>query len=88
MNVIDGLPAECREVVTDIVGGADEALLNELRTRAEPTLKQRRQVERILGSEFCRNLRPDYEPTERGVAIDNALGVFLLRWPIENPAPR
>lgn len=39
-----------------------------------------------LGSEFCRNLRRDYEPTARGVAIDNAVGVFLLRWPIDNPA--
>lgn len=47
VNVLDSLPVECREVVADVVGGADEALLRELLTRAEPTLEQRRQVERI-----------------------------------------
>ncbi len=33
--------------------------------------------------EFSANLRPDYEPTERGEQIDDLLGKFLLQFPIE-----
>ena len=29
------------------------------------------------------NLRPDYEPTERGKQVDDLLGKFLLQFPIE-----
>jgi len=85
INVIDSLPPEYRDIVTEVVGGIDDALLSALLTQATPTTTQRVQVEEILSSEFCRNLRPDYEPTERGAVIDNALGAFLLRWPINHP---
>lgn len=41
------------------------------------------QVLDILSLEFSNHLRPDWEPTEEGCAIDDALGKYLLAWPIE-----
>lgn len=83
-NVIDSLPPEFREIVAEVVSGADEVLFSALRTQDSPTRAQRIRVEGILSNEFCQNLQANYEPTERGAAIDNALGAFLLRWPIEH----
>jgi hypothetical protein len=54
-----------------------------LRSHEEPSRQERIIVEQILSNEFSYNLGPDYEPTARGRDIDNALGAFLLRWPIE-----
>lgn len=82
-NVIDGLPIELKSVFTEVIAERDESLLSSLRTREEPSRQERIAVEQILSNEFSSNLGPDYEPTERGRDIDNALGAFLLRWPIE-----
>lgn len=82
-NVIDSLPPEHRGIITEVVGEADEALLSALHEQTAPTREQRIRVEGILSNEFSGNLRPDYEPTERGAAVDSALGAFLIRWPIE-----
>ena len=34
-------------------------------------------------NELVRWLQPDDEPTDRGRKIDDLLGAFLMRWPIE-----
>jgi len=82
-SVVDSLPYRLKSIFITVVGGQDDQLLESLRTQKEPTLQQRIAVERILSNEFSRNLGPDYEPTPRGRDIDNVLGAFLLRWPIE-----
>lgn len=82
-SVIDSLPHELEAVFVEVVGAQNEDLLRSLRSRQEPTRQERLDVERILSYEFTRNLGPDHEPTPRGRDIDNALGAFLLRWPIE-----
>jgi hypothetical protein len=87
MNVIESLPEGARQIVADIVGIKDAELLAALLARDEPTRWEREAVEDILSTEFCNHLRSDYEPTEYGRAIDNALGAFLTRWPIERERP-
>jgi hypothetical protein len=82
-NVIDDLPVELKPIFTEVIGERNEGLLSSLRTHEEPSRQERIAVEQILSNEFSRNLGPDYEPTARGRDIDNALGAFLLRWPIE-----
>lgn len=82
-NVVDGLPIELKSIFTEVIGERDEDLLSSLRTHEEPSRRERVAVEQILSNEFSRNLGPDYEPTARGRDIDNALGEFLLQWPIE-----
>jgi hypothetical protein len=81
-NVFDSLPARFQPLVTEIIAERDQTLLAALRAREEPSQAERSAVEEILSDEFCRNLGPDDEPTQRGRDIDDALGAFLLRWPI------
>jgi len=82
-NVLDSLPAEFQSLVADILRVRNEPLLAALRAHEEPSQQERNAVEEILSDEFSRNLGPDDEPTQRGRDIDNALGAFLLRWPID-----
>jgi hypothetical protein len=82
-NVLDSLPAQYRPLFTEVIGGEDRALLASLSTRDEPSRDERLAVLDILSNEFSRNLLPDDEPTQRGRDIDDALGAFLLRWPLE-----
>jgi hypothetical protein len=81
---VDTLPAQFRSLFIEVIGEKDSDLLASLSSHDEPSQGERRAVEEILSTEFSRNLRTDYEPTERGRDIDNMLGAFLLRWPIES----
>lgn len=77
------LPPSAGPLLEEIVGARDPALLADLKTSGEPNRAQRIAVTDILSDEFSRELRPDYEPTDRGNDIDNLLGQFLHRYPIE-----
>lgn len=83
-TVIASLPAEHQGVIVEVLRANSPELLTALLSHDVPTRDEREDVEDILSTEFTRHLKPDYEPTERGVAVDNALGAFLLRWPIEH----
>jgi hypothetical protein len=82
-SVVESLPAEMRSLFAEVIGGRDVALLSSLRTHPEPELTERLAVEDILSAEFTTCLQADDEPTRRGREIDNLLGAFLLRWPID-----
>lgn len=82
-SVIDSLPADLRDVFVEVLKARNPRLLQSLRADREPSRDERVQVMRTLSTEFARHLQPDWEPTPRGVDIDNALGAFLLQWPIE-----
>lgn len=76
------MPEGCRAILNEIIGRRNPDLLAALSVR-EPSREQREAVEDILADAFTDNLGPGHEPTERGVLIDDTLGAFLLRWPIE-----
>ncbi len=82
-NVVEALPAEVQTMFVEVIGERDAALLSSLRTQTEPTREERHTVEDLLSDEMSKHLGPDYEPTDRGRAIDDAIGAFLTRWPIE-----
>jgi hypothetical protein len=82
-TVLASIPSDIRELFEDVIGQRDPSLLSALKVAGDASPDQRIAVEEVLSSEFSRELRPDYEPTDRGRAIDNLLGQFLLRWPIE-----
>jgi hypothetical protein len=46
-------------------------------------LAERLAVEDILSAAFTTCLQEDDEPTRRGRDIDDLLGAFLRRWPID-----
>lgn len=82
-TVVDSLPAEYRQIFVDVIRVRDANLLAALLNQGTPSIEEREAVEDVLSTEFSNHLSSDGEPTERGVAIDNALGAFLLRWPIQ-----
>jgi hypothetical protein len=82
-SVVGSLPAEMRRLFAEVIGGKDVALLSSLRTHPEPDLAERLAVEDILSAAFTTCLQEDDEPTSRGRDIDDLLGAFLRRWPID-----
>lgn len=82
-DVIAGLPGKYQPIVIELLGRRDPELLARFRSGHEPSRQERREVLDILVDEFTDNLGPGHVPTERGVLIDDALGAFLLQWPIE-----
>ena len=76
-NLVDTFPPQ-------VIAEKDPDLPASLRGHDVPSREERRGVEEILSTEFSRNLEANFEPTQRGRDIDNMLGAFLLRWPIEN----
>ena len=81
-NVVEALPAGLRQVFIEVIGEHDADLLKSLQARSESDAGQRRAVEELLADEFDNNLGPDWEPTQRGRIINDAIEAFLLRWPI------
>ncbi|TWG08440.1 hypothetical protein [Saccharopolyspora dendranthemae] len=82
-NVIDSLPPELQGVFIAVLREYDSGLLKSLRTSSEPSQDEREAVEEILSDAFSEHRDADGEPTDRGRLIDDALGKFLLRWPVE-----
>ncbi len=82
-SAIETIPEEYRAIVVAVLGARDAKLLKALQTREVPTRIDRVKVADALSSEFSNHLGPDYEPTEYGRSVDDALGAFLMRWPIE-----
>jgi len=83
-SVVESLPSRMRALFIEVIGSRNPGLLAALMNHAEPTSSEREQVEDILASEFDLNLRPDEEPADRGIQVDNLLGAFLMRWPIRS----
>ncbi|MEV4734684.1 tetratricopeptide repeat protein [Saccharopolyspora sp. NPDC049426] len=82
-DVIGSLTPELQEVFVAVLDEHDNDLLNSLRASSEPSQDEREAVEDILSDAFSEHIDHDGEPTERGRLIDDALGKFLLRWPID-----
>lgn len=84
INVIDSISDEYRPIIVEILGERAPDLLSSLRSRKKPTLEEQELVTDILADAFTEHFGPGHAPTERGVLIDNALGAFLTRWPVED----
>lgn len=82
-TVLDSLPERFRAVYVRELGAKDPELLTRLLSNEEPNRSDREAVEEILSTSFTHHLNDDYSPTPTGAMIDDALGAFLLRWPIE-----
>lgn len=83
-NVIDSVPQEHRETFVQVLQQHNSVLLNALRAQEAPTIDQADDVTDVFARAFIVNVGPDEDhPTERAVQIDDALGAFLKRWPVE-----
>lgn len=83
-SVIDSLPARMRELFADVISAHDSGLLAALMSHEVPSVDEQGVVENILSNEFSSELGEDWEPSDRGKQIDDMLGAFLLRWPIQD----
>ena len=78
-----GIPRNLMPLFRGVLARDDPALLESILASGDPTIEERERVLMVLAREFTSNLRPDYEPTERGKQIDDLLGKFLMQFPIE-----
>lgn len=83
-SVIESLPERMRGLFAEVIAAHDPDLLESLMSHEVPSINERRAVENILANEFSSELREDWEPTDRGKQVDDMLGTFLLRWPIQD----
>jgi hypothetical protein len=81
-NVLDAIPPAHRTVIVDELTRLNPDLLDELRETQEPTNEQSDAVVDTLIRAMSENFGPGHIPNERGKAIDNAIGAYLLAWPI------
>lgn len=60
-------------------------MLAALRAGTEPSVDQRKAVEKYLADALMTQfVGPDYEPTELGLRIEHTIDAFLKRWPFKN----
>jgi hypothetical protein len=81
-NVLDAISPEPRAVIEEELARLDPVLLAELRGTKEPTSDQSDAVADTLYLAMSENFGPGHIPNDRGKAIDNAIGAYLLVWPI------
>jgi hypothetical protein len=80
-GVLDAIPPEHRAVIIDELTHLNPAMLAELRATQEPSSEQTRAVVDVLISEMMNNFGPDWQPNERGRAIEKAIGAYYSAWP-------
>ncbi|ORJ55683.1 hypothetical protein B5M45_25425 [Mycobacterium simiae] len=80
-SVLDAIPPEHRAVIIDELSRRDPTMLAELRATKEPSGEQTRAVVDVLISEMMNNFGPDWQPNERGRAVEKALDAYYSAWP-------
>ncbi|PVZ05768.1 hypothetical protein [Actinomycetospora cinnamomea] len=86
VSTLDRLDAETAETIRGVLGRRAPDLLRALESTDAPSMGVREQVEDVLATEFEREVAgPDWEPTAYGVRVDDAVGRFLISYPITQP---
>jgi hypothetical protein len=85
MSALAELDDESALVIRAVLQKCDPDLLATLETSDEPVREVREQVLDVVADEFNEHVSPaDSEPTPWGKRVDDALGWFLHRFPIES----
>ncbi|WP_421845186.1 hypothetical protein [Mycobacterium sp.] len=82
-NVLAAISPQSRIVIVEELERRNPALLAELRGSQKPTNDQSDAVVDLLIDAMSANYGPGHIPNDRGKAIDNAIGHYLLAWPID-----
>jgi hypothetical protein len=86
MSAMQRLDAETAETIRAVLGRRTPELLRALENTDDPTMAIREQVQDVLADEFTGEVSgPDWEPTAHGIRIDDAVGRFLIAFPITRP---
>lgn len=81
INVLDAVSPESRAVIVEELTRRNPDLLAELHETQKPSNDQSDAVVDVLVDALSTNYGPGHIPNERGKAIDNAIGHYLLVWP-------
>jgi hypothetical protein len=81
-SVLDAVPPEHRAVIMEELAQRNPSLLAELDAAEAPTNDQSDAVVEALYAAMSENYGPGHDPNQRGKDIDNAIGAYLLAWPI------
>lgn len=86
MSTLDRLDAGTVETIRSVLGRRAPDLLRALENTDPPSMAVREQVEDVLADELAREVTgPEWEPTPHGVRVDDAVGRFLIAYPVTNP---
>lgn len=81
-DIFDAISPEFRTVILKELKCRNPALLAELYDTQKPTNDQSDAVVDTLYHALSANFGPGHIPNEYGKVIDNAIGAYLLAWPI------
>jgi hypothetical protein len=81
-NVFDAIAPEFRSVVMKELERRNPELFEKLSGASEPSNDQSDAVVDALYHALSSNYGPGHIPNEYGKIIDNAIGAYLLAWPI------
>jgi hypothetical protein len=81
-NVFDAISPDFRNVIVEELERRDPSLLEELSESPVPTNAQSDAVVNLLIDALSANYGPGHIPNNYGKIIDNAIGAYLLAWPI------
>jgi hypothetical protein len=81
-GVLDVIPGEQRELITDELTRRNPDLLEKLRDALQPTNDQSDAVVDALSDALSDNYGPGHMPNDYGLAVERAIGTYLEAWPI------
>jgi hypothetical protein len=87
MSAVEQLPDDVADTVRLVLGRRAPDLLRALEATDDPATNLRQQVKIVLAKEFVSKdgLQSDHEPTAYGRRVDDAIGAFVMRFPVERP---
>jgi hypothetical protein len=86
MTTLEHLDPDTVETIRVVLGRRASDLLQVLETTETPSMAIREQVEDVLADELSHEITgPDWRPTPHGSRVDDAIGRFLIVYPITDP---
>jgi hypothetical protein len=86
VSTLEHLDTETIETIRTVLARRAAELLHVLETTETPSMAVREQVEDVLADELSREITaPDWRPTPHGARVDDAIGRFLIVYPITDP---
>ena len=84
MSALDRLDSTTADTLRLVLQQRAPDVLRALEETEDPPIELRERVATALHEEFSGEVSgPDWEPTPRGVAVDDALGWFYKSFPVE-----
>jgi hypothetical protein len=81
-NVFEAIPPDFRKVIVEELKRRDPRLFDDRNQSSAPTNVQSDAVVNLLIDALSANYGPGHISNDYGKIIDNAIGAYLMAWPI------